>query len=204
MRQRELEIRLERVPPHPSPDPDLEQYRTPPKIAADVLYRGLAHGDITGRSVVDLGCGTGMFLAGAGLLGAASLTGIDVDPASVEVARATLHAFGLEADLHVGPVETLEGSFDTAIMNPPFGAQHAQRHADTAFLRQALRVAPVAYSLHLAETASHLGRLARDLDAGLERLAAYEFPLLHQFRFHRKEKVLVPVALYRFARRDGA
>lgn len=200
MRQRDLEIRLERVPPPPSPRAELEQYRTPPKIAADILYRALARGDVQDRSVVDLGCGTGMFLAGAGLLGARRLVGIDVDPASVDAARAVLDEFGLEADLVVGSVETLTGSFDTAIMNPPFGAQKAQRHADTAFLRHALSLSSVCYSLHLRDTAAHLERLARTLQVDQDRLAEYSFPLPHQFRFHTKEKLLVPVALYRFER----
>jgi putative methylase len=204
VRQRDLEIRLEKVPRHPQPRPDLEQYRTPPKIAADVLYRALARGDVAERSVADLGCGTGMFLVGAGLLGASRLAGVDVDAASIGIARATLAAFGLEAELVTGPVEALEGAHDTALMNPPFGAQRAQRHADSAFVRHALHVAPVCYSLHLRETEGHLARLARSLEADLEPLATYEFPLPHQFRFHTKEKLLVPVALYRFERRGHA
>lgn len=204
MRQRDLEIRLERVPSHPRPNPNLEQYRTPPKIAADVLYRALARGDVRDRAVVDLGCGTGMFLAGAGLLGATRLAGVDVDPASIELARGVLGEFGLEAELLAAPFDSLQGTFDTAIMNPPFGAQRAQRHADTAFLRHALRLAPVCYSLHLEDTAPHLERLARSLEADQERMARYDFPLPHQFRFHTKEKLLVPVSLYRFERMGRA
>lgn len=200
MRQRELEIRLERVPTHPNPDPNLEQYRTPAKIAADVLYRALGLGDLGDRSVADLGCGSGIFLVGAGLLGAASLTGIDLDPASVALARAALAQEELEADLHTGPVESLVGSFDTVIMNPPFGAQFASRHADTVFLRHAMKVAPVCYSLHNETTRDHLERMAQNLDARWDRLARYDFPLPHMFKFHTREKVLVPVALYRFQR----
>lgn len=200
MRQRALEIKLERVPAAPAADPDLEQYRTPPKIAADVLYRALALGDIQGRSVVDLGCGTGMFLAGAGLLGASSLTGIDTDAASLKIAERVLEEFGLQARLESGDVATLDGSFDTVVMNPPFGAQYAQRHADTVFVQHALRLAPVAYSLHLEKTEAHLVRLAASLGADFERLCGYDFPLRHQFEFHTKERVDVAVALYRFRR----
>ncbi len=201
MRQRELEIRLERTPPHPRPSPDLEQYRTPAPVAADVLYRALGRGDIRDRNVVDLGCGTGMFLLGAGLLGARRLTGIDIDAVSIDLTRQTLQDASLEADLRVGPVETLDGAFDTAVMNPPFGAQFAQRHADSLFVQHALRVAPVCYSLHLEETARHLERLAGRLQVDFERLTAYDLPIPHLFHFHRKDRHLVPVALYRFERR---
>lgn len=198
VRQRALEIKLERVPAAPRPGPDLEQYRTPPKIAADVLYRALALGDIQGRAVVDLGCGTGMFLVGAGLLGASRLAGVDADPGSIETARRVLADFELDAELATGDVATLAGRFDTAVMNPPFGAQKAQRHADTIFVQHALRLAPVAYSLHLQKTEAHLVRLARSLGADFDRLAEYDFPLRAQFEFHTRERVDVEVALYRF------
>lgn len=200
VRQRELEIRLERVPRLAAPSPHLEQYHTPPKIAADVLYRALAMGDIQGRRVADLGCGTGVFLVGAALLGAAAVTGVETDPEGVKVARKTLADWSLEGQVEQADVDQFTGSFDTVIMNPPFGAQHAARHADTLFVTRALELAPVAYSLHLLDTAAHLERLARTLSADAERLARYDFPLPHQFDFHSKEKVLVPVALYRFQR----
>lgn len=200
MRQRELEIRLERVRTLAAPNPNLEQYRTPPKIAADILYRALARGDVADRRIVDAGCGSGIFLVGAALLGARSVTGIDVDPASVALAQQTLREFQLEGTVLKGSVENLSGDFDTAIMNPPFGAQLAARHLDSVFLSHALRVAPVAYSLHLEETHAFIERFTRTLDVRLERLRRYDFPLPHQFAFHSKEKVLVPVALYRFQR----
>lgn len=204
MRQRELEIKLERVPRHPDPSPDLEQFRTPAPIAADLLYRALACGDIQGRSVFDLGCGTGMLLAGAGLLGAARLGGVDIDPTSVAMATATLESFGLEATLSTGPVEEAQGTWDTVVMNPPFGAQHAQRHADSKFVEHALRLGTCAYSLHLEATLDHLARLVGRLDADMEILTTYQYPLRAQFRFHTKEKVLVPVVLIRVQRMGTA
>lgn len=188
------------MPSLAAPTPDLEQYQTPARIAADLLYRALGRGDIEGRRVVDLGCGSGVFLAGAGLLGAASLTGIEVDSAAAQLATRTLADFSLTGDVHNGDVTTLDGEYDTAIMNPPFGAQFAARHLDTLFLQQALRVAPVCYSLHLSETEPHLRRVANELEAGWDLLARYDFPLPRQFAFHSKEKLLVPVALYRFER----
>jgi len=201
VRQKTLEIQLERVPAPPNADPDLEQYRTPPIIAADVLYRALARGDIRDRTVIDLGCGTGMFLVGAGLLGARSLAGIDADAASLETARAVLAEFDLAAELTQGDVSRVQGEFDTAVMNPPFGAQHAQRHADSLFVQHALRVADVAYSLHLQKTEAHLVRLATSLEADFERLSEYEFPLKAKFDFHTRERMNIEVALYRFQRR---
>lgn len=198
MRQRELEIRLEAVPAHPRPLPNLEQYRTPPKIAADLLYRAAARGDIMDRRVVDFGCGTGMFAIGAALLGAESAVGIDVDATAIEAAIAAAKSLGVEVGFTVGDVRESESRADTVVMNPPFGAQFGARHLDTAFLEAAVRAAPVIYSLHATETARFLERWAGRAGRDAELLARYEFPLPAQFEFHTKAVHHVPVSLYRF------
>lgn len=202
IRQRDLEIRLERIPAHPNPDPALEQYRTPPTIAADVLYRALAADDVAGRTVLDLGCGTGMFAAGAALLGASAVTGIDLDPVAVETAKAATAALTLDVEFRTGDAQTIEGAWDTCLMNPPFGAQYGGRKADTPFLLAALRACSVTYALHPENSREHLERLAQKHAWNLRRLSSYEFPIPHQFRFHTREKVLVPVNLYRLSKAD--
>jgi putative methylase len=200
LRQKELEIRLEAIPPPPRPSPSLEQYRTPPKIAADLLYRALARGDLVDKRVLDLGCGTGMFTLGALLLGARESHGIDVDAASIEVAIATAERLELPAIFEVRDVGAASGTFDVVLMNPPFGAQFGARHLDTVFVETALNLAPIVYSLHLAENAAHFERVAVRLGVQWEQLARYDFPLPAQFKFHTKEKHVVPVVLYRFER----
>lgn len=200
MRQRELEMRLEVVPPAPNPSPSLEQYRTPPRIAADMLYRALARGDIGGRRVLDLGCGTGMFAIGALLLGAKSADGVDVDAGSVRLGEEAARKAGVSPTLRVGEVASATGQYDTVVMNPPFGAQLAARRMDTRFVETGLRLAPVVYSLHLSETGPHIERLAARLGVRCQGLARYDFPLPAQFKFHTREKRVVPVSLYRFER----
>src|SRR5690349_10623903 len=83
VRKAELERALERIPRHPSPHPELEQYRTPPAIAAALLLGAHADGAIVGKRVLDLGCGTGTFAIGAALLGARLATGVEVDSHAV-------------------------------------------------------------------------------------------------------------------------
>lgn len=53
---------LQSIPPHIKPKVELEQYTTPAKIAADLLWNAHALGDIEGLKVVDLACGTGILL----------------------------------------------------------------------------------------------------------------------------------------------
>lgn len=193
---------LQRIPSTPNPDPEREQYRTPAKIAADLLYRALARGDARGRRVLDLGCGTGTFAIGALLLGAASARGIDVDDAGLRIAKQAADSLGVRPTFEKMDALEASGEYDVVLMNPPFGAQFAARHLDTAFLEVALRCAPVAYSLHLASTSPHLERVAARLDWDAENLTEYDFPLAAQFRFHTRERELVRVRLYRFARRN--
>ena len=61
-----------------------------PRIAE--AMRGLVHlfGDdgLRGRSLLDIGCGSGLHAVAAGRLGASRVVAIDIDPVSVETARA--------------------------------------------------------------------------------------------------------------------
>ena len=48
-----------------------------------MLYHALMKGDIEGKTVCDLGCGTGVLAIGAALLGADRVKGVDSDPKAV-------------------------------------------------------------------------------------------------------------------------
>ena len=87
MRKADLERALERIPRHPSPRPEWEQYRTPPGVAAQLLLAAHAEGAIADKRVLDLGCGTGTFAVGAALLGARLATGVDVDSHAIAMAQ---------------------------------------------------------------------------------------------------------------------
>ncbi|ERG88840.1 MAG: methyltransferase small domain protein, partial [halophilic archaeon J07HX5] len=52
-----------------NPRAALEQYRTPPRLAAEIVHLADLQDDIAGRTVLDLGCGTGMLALGAALRG---------------------------------------------------------------------------------------------------------------------------------------
>ena len=60
-KKKHLEMILENVPGHPNPKVGLEQYSTPATIAADLVWNAYGLGDIDKMSVLDLGCGTGIF-----------------------------------------------------------------------------------------------------------------------------------------------
>lgn len=107
-----------------------------------------SYGDIVGKSVLDLGCGTGRLALGAAFLGARSIVGVDVDKAAVKAARRNATTAGLKTAVGwvAGDIDAVAGTFDTVLQNPPFGVQ--TRGADRKFLAKALEVGRVVYSLH--------------------------------------------------------
>ncbi len=173
----------------------LEQYPTPPGLAAELLFLALAQGDIEGRRVVDIGCGNGVLALGALLLGAAGAVGFDVDAGALETARRNARALGVEAEFVQADVREVTGRWDTTVMNPPFGSQ--RRHADLPFLAKALDVAAVAYSLHNAATLPFLRAQVKRLGGEISQEQRYKFPMAYLFPFHRKASRDFDVVLLR-------
>ena len=86
-RKKHLEMKLQSVPYHPNPDVTLEQYTTPSVIASDLLWNAYGLGDVEGKNILDLGCGTGIFAIASSLLGASLSVGVDIDGKSIDVAK---------------------------------------------------------------------------------------------------------------------
>lgn len=197
MNKAALERALEAVPEFPAPRPEQEQYRTPPGVAADLLWAAHEDGAIADQHVVDLGCGTGMFALGASLLGAGSVTGVDVDEAALELARGLVDGEFVHADVADWQPER---RFDTVLMNPPFGAQ--RRGADRPFYDAAARAvdrAGTCWFLAQPRTEGFLAKQARALGASLERVLEWDFPIEARFGFHEQAVKAVRVAGYRMA-----
>ena len=149
IRKLDLELFLTQVTAQPSPSVHLEQYTTSPSIAATMLYMAAyANNDIAGKSVLDLGCGTGRLALGAAYLGAKNIVGIDVDRIAVKTAVENSLKVGLNNVVQwvLGDINAVTGKFDTVLQNPPFGVQI--RKADRPFLVKALEVGKIIYSFH--------------------------------------------------------
>ncbi|OGS51195.1 MAG: hypothetical protein A3K65_00690 [Euryarchaeota archaeon RBG_16_68_12] len=204
MKKQQLEILLEKVRGHPAPSPGLEQYSTPAPIAADVLWFAYSMGDIAGKKVVDLGCGTGVLGIGAKLLGAEEVVSLDMDEAALAVAMKNAQALKVDIGLLTVDVADFPETADTVVMNPPFGAQAGDRHADVPFLERALAVAPFAYTFHKAETEPFVLRKVEALGGEATHRKEYAFPLPHSMPFHTEEVREVPVVMLRIRRKDPA
>ena len=148
-RKLDLEILLSNIKPHPTPNPNLEQYTISSSVAAEMLYiAAYTYGDIVGKTVLDLGCGTGRLALGAAFLGAREVVGVDIDRTAVKVACENSTNAGLKDKVQwvTADIDAVCGKFDTALENPPFGVQ--RRGADRKFLERALESGKAVYSLH--------------------------------------------------------
>ena len=189
MKQRQLEIILERVQAFESPSAAREQYTTSAPIAAQLLYFAYLRGDIAGLKVADLGCGTGVLALGAALLGGVA-TG---DERALDLARTNAKLLGAHVSWLNSCIEDFEGSFDTVVMNPPFGAQ--KRSSDRPFLSKSVRVGKVIYLLHNSVVDGFVRRFLepnRVTDAIKVKL-----PIAHTFKFHKDEVRYVDAIIYR-------
>lgn len=149
IRKIELEKLLAQIRPPPIPKVNLEQYTTPEKTVANILYLiAYTHSDVAGKTILDLGCGTGRISLGASFLGAREVVGIDVDKIAIKMACENAKRLSLEKNINwiTGDISVIRGHFDTVIQNPPFGIQ--KRHADRKFLKKALEVGKTVYSIH--------------------------------------------------------
>jgi len=193
MKKRDLEICLQKLAPMNEPEASLEQYATPANIATDILFTAFVNGDISGKTVVDLGCGNGIFALGAWLLGADKVQAVDVSAKALSVAKLNAISLGAEIDFQNIDVKDHQGKFDTAIMNPPFGSQ--KKGADRPFLNAAMRSADTVYSLHMAETLPFLDKYASSQGRQLSFHKEYKYDIPHLFTFHRKMKESINIVM---------
>jgi len=197
MKQKELEMLLQKVPKFNSPKPELEQYLTPAPIAADILYTAAKFGDIQDKIVADLGCGTGIFSYGAYLCGASQVVGFDVDCDCIDQARDFTIKNNYDINFVINEIRNVYVVCDTVIMNPPFGAQKSNLQADREFILKGFEIAAVIYSLHLTKTVPFIEKMVSSLESKIDFRKNYKFPIKHTFDFHNKEKVEYDVTLLR-------
>lgn len=196
-KKKHLEMAIQKVPKHPNPKVDLEQYSTPATIAADLLWNAYSLGDIADKKVMDLGCGTGIFAIASKLLGAASAIGVDIDKDSTNLAS----SYCGDVNFICSDICDLENDFDvdTIFQNPPFGSQkNAKKGADLKFISKAIELSPkVLYSFHMASTEEFLISYFEKNDLEITHIFRYNFPIPKIYEFHTRESANVEVIVIR-------
>ncbi|MDO5852778.1 MAG: METTL5 family protein [Thermoplasmata archaeon] len=192
MRKRDLEICLERVAGFAEPDAAMEQYMTPPRIAADIVFEAYRRGDIAGLKVMDLGCGTGMLSIAAWLAEAGMVVGYDASKAALAIARTNAESLGAEVEFKLSDIRSVEEGADTVVMNPPFGCQRP--HADRPFLEKAIALSDCVYSIHMAGTLDFVESFCETRGKSIFWRRTYKYEIPHLFSFHTRARQTVEVA----------
>ncbi|ABP94906.1 methyltransferase [Metallosphaera sedula] len=192
---------MEQIPPHPSPKWELEQYLTPSPIASTLVWTAFLQGAIEGRKVADLGCGTGRLCAGVAAL-SGECTCVDVDRESLEIGKDALRELELEADFVEADCSEFHGRFHTVVQNPPFG--QAKRGMDLKFLRTALKIAEVVYSIHKSNPESRdlIFREARAHGFSVD-VVPLSYPMTPYYPWHRERVHRFLVDIYVFRKSTG-
>ena len=200
VRRQHLERKLAEVVPHPNPKAYLEQYTISSEVAAEILYlAAYTYDDIVGKTVVDLGCGTGRLALGAMLLGAKETFGIDIDPLAIKVARDNAKKLAVDKETNwiTADINVLHGHFHTVLQNPPFGVQ--KRSADRTFLEKSLELGYRIYSLHKSgkRNREFIKRFIEKRGGKVTGIFHMEMTIPKLFEFHTKERRNIEVDLYR-------
>lgn len=201
-----LAIILSRLKVFESPKIGWEQYATDSEVAASMIWNAYLIGDIEGKVIADLGCGTGILGIGALLLGAKKVFLIDADEKALETARENVtkvksEGYGLgQVMFRCHDISNIKDSADVVLQNPPFGTK--KRHADIIFLEKALEAAPVVYSFHKSENNGFFERFSTKKNAKITHVWPFKLPLKSTFSFHRRQIHRIEVSCLRFEKTD--
>jgi len=205
VRKKQLEIFLSNLKEMEDPDMFEEQYTTPGDIAAEIALFAYHRGDIEGKTVIDLGSGTGRLGIASLLLGSKKTYFVEKDKRAVEILKDNLKTLTLKTNQILGEYEITEGDAllvllrgDTIIQNPPFGTK--KRKMDTKFLKKAFEIGNVVYSLHKKGNYDFIRNFALENGFELVEMEDLNFPIKAMFEVHKKRKVIIEVELYRFMR----
>jgi len=199
-----LEIVISGVPGFKAPKEGLEQYVTPADIAADLVWSAFMAGDVEGRVVHDLGCGTGRLALASSMLGSKYVVCSDVDEDALSVASEVLIKSSLTPyDLVLADLRNASPFRDSecvAIMNPPFGVK--SRGADIDFLKTALTTCGTVYSIHKLSEGFYevIKDLMRDVNSSYEVLKTIKFPLRASLSKHKRKVVFVDSVIIKVTR----
>jgi len=200
--KRSLATKLGVVAGFEDPRLALEQYPTPPDLAAHVVHLADLHDDVDGRTVLDLGTGTGMLALAAALRGPARVLGVELDRAALTTATANERRVAASAPVHWIQADATRLPLAvpdpvTVVMNPPFGAQDGNRNADRGFLEAASHVAAVSYSVHNAGSRSFVEAFAADNGGEVTHAFAADFAIDAAFDHHVDESREIDAEVYR-------
>lgn len=204
MKLKALQGHLEDLNGFTDPKIQFEQYETPAHLAATGLYTIQTQFEsIESCTVLDAGCGPGVWGIGAALLGAGTVTAVDIDRDILQVFRENVDEMeitnidAIQCDFLDPNVCRWQGYFDTVLMNPPFGTKN-NAGIDMNFLRMGtLLSCDSVYSLHKSSTRKHIEKKVKDWGMKGNVIAQMKYDLPATYRFHKQNSLHIAVDLWR-------
>jgi putative methylase len=195
-----LAIALSKLKIFAKPKPELEQYPTESEIAAEIVWFARMKGDISGKVIVDLGCGTGLLGIAALSLGAKLVYFVDIDKEALKIAEQNLDFIDDKLQKKAKFIQSDVTEFqaqdvDVVLQNPPFGVQ--VKHADFIFLEAAFKLAPVIYTFHKLETRKFIDDKAAKNSYKTTHFWTFDWPLKMTMEHHKKRIQYIKVACWR-------
>lgn len=177
----------------------LEQYMTDADVAATILWDAYMKGDIEGKRVADLGCGTGILGMGALLLGG-RVYFVEIESLAMGIAKENVQNSKSEssADFFMMDVSDFDKKVDTVIMNPPFGTK--SEHSDRKFLKKAFEIGEVIYSFHKSSTKKFVEAFAKDNGFRIEQVIDIKWSLKATMKHHKKRIERIDVSCFRLVK----
>lgn len=204
MKLKHLKCILDAVDGFDTPNVHLEQYPTPPDIAAHMLHHIYSQEEIEEKAVADLGCGCGILSIAAAVLGAGYVAGFDVDMGALQVCANNCEEMELssvdmvQCDLTAPIPARWMKAFDTVVMNPPFGTR--TKGLDMAFLNVAQELSSGSvYSLHKTSTREHVKKKAAELNLNCRVVAELRYNVDRTYSFHKQDTRDIAVDFVHFS-----
>ncbi|TKR64726.1 hypothetical protein L596_025216 [Steinernema carpocapsae] len=209
MRRRQFEGFLAQLDSFEESKVELEQYATTPQLAADILLAIDNDVGLERKTLADLGCGCGVLMLGASLLGSTYLVGFDIDEDALEICSRNIEDMEPDSLVDLVNVDVTQsvpacfnGRFDVVIMNPPFGTKN-NAGIDMKFVEKGLSLlgeSGVLYSLHKSSTRDFILKTASKFEAKAECVAELRWNLENTYKFHKKKSVDIQVDLIKFVK----
>lgn len=193
-----LAIGLSKLREFQSPKMMEEQHCTDSETAAEMLWNAYMLGDVKGKTMADLGCGTGILGIGALMLGARKTDFVEKDKEAIRILEENLKGMGKSKIIHAD-IKDYNGKADVVVQNPPFGTK--KEHADREFLKKAFQTAPVVYSIHKSSTAGFVEAFCSDSGFEITHRQKVAMPLKRTQSFHLKNMHRIEATVFRMQRK---
>jgi putative methylase len=161
-----------------------------------------------GKSIIDLGAGTGILGIGCILLGAKKVTFVEIDPSSINILSENIKLMKEKFDINdveivikkedIRNIVSSElGNADLVVQNPPFGTK--DKNADSIFLDKAMKLSDRVITMHKTVTKKFIDEFAASRGFNEFKYYKFNYPLKMSLPHHKKRIEYIKVSCWFFS-----